>query len=161
MLASRFCSYSPTVTPSTPALAARRCRSNALVRASSSTWCSSAVKRIWRELRATSFTRASLAGRDTRPCVRSPAVPPRFPSGRGLPSGRLVSFAAVISTTPRSATPSQLSLATPVVPCRRPPPVTKPEAPIGLPRFRRVPFMHEMAFDPGRAATPRIRVPFA
>ena len=49
--------------------------------------------------------------------------------------------------------------ATSVVPCRRSPPVTKLEAPTGLPRFRRVPFIREMALDPGRAAEPRITAP--
>jgi hypothetical protein len=38
--------------------------------------------------------------------------------------------------------------------------VTLPEAPTGLPRFRHVPFMREMASDPGRAAAPRITAPF-
>jgi len=51
------------------------------------------VKRVWRDRRAASFTWASLAGRDPRPCVRSLADPPKFLSGRDLPSGWLVAFA--------------------------------------------------------------------
>ncbi len=46
------------------------------------------------------------------------------------------------------------------IPCHWPPPATLPEAPTGLPRFRHVPFVREMALDPGRAAAPRIPAPF-
>ena len=44
------------------------------------------------------------AGRDARPCVRSLASSLGSSSGRGLSSGRLVAFAAIVGTTPRSAT---------------------------------------------------------
>jgi len=93
-----------------------------------------------------------------RPVSRRPSQVP-LGSGSSLWSTRFLRRRHQYYTPIRH--PISAQPATPVVPCRRPPPVTKPEAPIGLPRFRRVPFMHEMAFDPGRAATPRIPVPFA
>ena len=52
---------------------------------------------------ASSFTRIRLDGRLPRPCVRTRPRSAEFPTCRGLPSGRLVAFAAIDSTTPRSA----------------------------------------------------------
>jgi hypothetical protein len=58
--------------------------------------------------------------------VRTSAFLPGLPSGRGLPSARLglFSFGGIISTPPRSATPSSARCQTQVIPCLTPPSVT-------------------------------------
>ena len=95
-------------------------------------------------------------GKIARPCVRTSAFLPGFPSGRGLPSARLVlfSFGGIISTTPRSATPPQLGtrLRLSLVDT---PFGNQPKAPAGLPGFQRYPFIRDVAFDPGGARTSR------
>ena len=124
----------------------RRCRRNARISAASSTWCSSAVNRVWRDRRAATWTRSSPAGRDARPCVRSLASSLGSSSGRGLPSGMLVAFAAIIGTTPRSAT--LLPLHGSGHPSPSTPAGNHPAAKAGLPGFQRNPYLRDVALRP-------------
>jgi hypothetical protein len=97
---------------------------------------------------------------------RSPALCPvsRQPAQVPLRSGPSLGLARCLRHRHQYYAPIRHPVsaqsAAPVVPCYRLPPATIPEAPTGLPRFRRVPFIHEMALDPGRAATPRLSAPF-
>jgi hypothetical protein len=53
---------------------------------------------------AASFTRTRCRCRGLQLCVWTCAFPSGLPNGRGLPSARLVAFAVINGTTPRSAT---------------------------------------------------------
>jgi len=92
-----------------------------------------------------------------RPVSRRPSQVPRG-SGSYLELARFLRRCHQTYTPIRH--PVSAQPAAPVVPCHRPPSATRPKDPTGLPKFRRVPFMHEMAFDPGRAAVPRISALF-
>jgi hypothetical protein len=111
------------------------------------------VSRVWRDRRAATWTRSSPASRDARPCVRSLASSLGSSSGRGLSSGGLVAFAAIIGTTPRSATllPHSWLWSSLAINARQQP----PGAEAGLSGFQRNPYLRDVAFDPGRAAAPR------
>ncbi len=89
---------------------------------------------------------------------------PRRPAQSPLGSGPSLRLARFLRPHRQYYTPIRHPVsarpAASVVPCRWPPPATSPEAPTGLPRFRHVPFVREMASDPGRAAAPRITAPF-
>jgi len=89
---------------------------------------------------------------------------PRRPAQIPLGSGPSLRLARCLRPHHRYYTPIRHPVparpAASVVPCHCPPPATLPEAPTGLPRFRHVPFMREMASDPGRAAAPCITAPF-
>jgi hypothetical protein len=97
---------------------------------------------------------------------RCPALCPvsRRPSQIPRGSGSYLELARFLRRCHQTYTPIRHPVsaqpAASVVPCHRPPSATEPKDPTGLPKFRRVPFMHEMAFDPGRAAVPRISAPF-
>src|SRR5262249_42144157 len=88
--------------------------------------------------------------------VRSSASSPEFPTSRGLPSGRLVSFAAIDGTTPRSATllriESGLWFSLDHLPSG-----DKPEHPAGLLRFPRSLYAHDMVSDPGGPEPARLQ----
>ena len=114
-------------------------------------WCSSAVNRVWRDRLAASFTRARLAGSVPRPCVRFCAFSPEVPPSRGLPSGRLVSFAAII----RYYTP----IRHPAAHNERPPVVPRPFRPPATTRSMRQGFSgsHDLCVHMIWSPTPAIR----
>jgi len=88
---------------------------------------------------------------------------PRRPAQISLGSGSSLRLARSLRLHHRYYTPIRHPVsarpAASVIPCRCPPSATSPEAPTGLPRFRHVPFVREMATDPGKAAVPRITAP--
>jgi len=131
-----------------------------------STWCKSAVNRVSLSCLAACRTRSRPCGALSRPCVRSvrsclafPLVPALRSTGSAAGSPALFACFA--------ATHGGVRLLTLVRHALRlfEPSACGPGRPEGLwssarpPRFRRDPFVRDLAFDPGRATAPCMTAP--
>src|SRR5216684_3784891 len=150
-LSSRFCSYSSTVTLSTPGLAARRCRLNARLSASTSTWCNNAVNRAWPSRLATAFTRRRWGSKGCQRCVWPFAASCGFLSSRPLFS--VTSLPSATSSIVWAGPTSDRDTASgDGLPFPDAPAGDQPADPAGSLRFRYQPCARDLLLAPGGVA---------